>query len=66
MEWTVPDLNAHETAVVIWSALLLAFLLTKGDVRRSFVQLGATMFGSIWVIGPILAAGGYMVGIIFA
>lgn len=66
MEWAVPDLNTRETAVIIWSALLLAFLLTKGEIRRSFLQLGTTTFGSIWIVGPILVAGGYMVGIVFA
>lgn len=64
--WAIPELNTRETAVVSWSALLLAFLLTKPEIRRGFLQLAATMFGSIWVIGPILAAGGYMVGVVFA
>ena len=66
MDWAIPGLNTRETAIVIWTALLLAFLLTKHDVRRSFLQLGRTIFGSVWLVGPIIAVVIYMVGVVAA
>lgn len=58
----IPGLNLRGTALLVWAAILLAFVLTKPDVRRSFASTGKVIVGSVFLSAVIVSAVGYSVG----
>ena len=58
----IPGLNPRETALLVWAAILLAFVLTKPDVRRSFASTVKVIAGSVFLSVVIVTAVGYSFG----
>jgi hypothetical protein len=61
MHYSIPGLDTRETAIVVWVSSLLAFTLTKADVRSSFAATLKTLFGSWLLVGVMAATLGYAV-----
>ncbi len=65
-EWTIPTLNTRETSLVIWlGGGVLLLVAAKPDVRQSIGSVFKTFFGSLWLVGPFVAAAAYATGVVF-
>jgi hypothetical protein len=60
--YALPGLTTRETAIVVWLGVLVAWVMTKPDIRGSFVIPVKTFFGARILVGVLLAAIACVIG----
>jgi uncharacterized membrane protein YidH (DUF202 family) len=58
----IPGLNTRETALAVWLAVFLVYVLAKRDVRSSFGSLFKLVLGSAFLAGFLATAAAYAAG----